>query len=216
MLESLKERVCKENQALLENGLVKWTSGNVSARDPETNLVVVKPSGVLFPELTPEKMIVVDLDGNVVEGNLRPSVDMKSHLYVYKHMSRINGVIHTHSPYATSFAITGEPLKVYTTTQGGILGKEVPVSDFVLVGEEEIGKQIVEKVGDGYAILIRNHGVFTVGETSTIALKAAIIVEENAQYVHYAMLRKKDIEPFTEERNKTLRDFYLSSYGQNH
>ncbi|MBQ2658685.1 MAG: class II aldolase/adducin family protein [Erysipelotrichaceae bacterium] len=216
MLESLKERVCKENQALLENGLVKWTSGNVSARDPETNYVIVKPSGVLFPELTPEKMLVVDLDGNVIEGDLRPSVDMRSHLYVYKHRSDINGVIHTHSPYATSFAITGEPLKVYTTTAAGILGAEVPVSDFVLIGEDEIGKQIVEKVGKGYAILIRNHGVFTVGETSTIALKAAIIVEENAQYVHYAMLRNKDLEPFDEDRINMLRSFYLSNYGQNH
>lgn len=214
MLEKLKEKVCRENKMLIETGLVKWTSGNVSCRDPETNLVVIKPSGVPFSELTPDKMCVVDLDNNVIEGDYLPSVDTRSHLYVYKHRKDVNGVVHTHSPFATSFAITGEPLKVYTTTACAVLGCEVPVSDFVLVGEEEIGKEIVNKVGNGKAILVKNHGVFTIGKDSTDALKTAVVLEENAEYVHYALLRKPDVKPLSNELAAELHKFYKLSYGQ--
>ena len=128
MLEALKELVCRQNKALAENGLVLWTSGNVSARDKETNYVVIKPSGVLFSELTPESMVVVDLDGNKIEGKMNASVDTKSHLYVYRHRSDVNGIVHTHSPYATSFAVSGIPLEIYTTTSAAVFGCRVPVN----------------------------------------------------------------------------------------
>jgi len=213
MLEDLRAQVCFQNKALIKNGLVLWTSGNVSARDPKTNYVVIKPSGVQFEELTPEKMVVVDVDGKVVEGNLNPSVDTASHLYVYRNRNDINGIVHTHSPYATSFAITGDPLEVYTTTSAAVFGGAIPVSDFAVIGEEEIGEEIIEKIGHSEAILIRNHGVFTIGKTSEKALKNAVILEETAESVHYAMLRK-NINPLPDETVKQGYQTYQENYGQ--
>lgn len=213
LLEELRTQVCEANKALQENNLVLWTSGNVSARDPETGYVVIKPSGVLFNDLTPESIVVVDLDGNVIEGDFKPSVDTASHLYVYRHRDDVNGVVHTHSPYATSFAITGEPLEIYTTTSAAVFGGPIPISDFATIGEEEIGQEIVEKIGDSSAILIRNHGVFTIGKDYNAALKSSIVLEETAQSVHYAMCRKQ-IEPLSEDVVKRGYDVYHKTYGQ--
>lgn len=213
LLKKLREEVCQANKELKNNGLVLWTSGNVSARDPETGYVVIKPSGVLFDDLTPEDIVVVDLEGNVIEGSLKPSVDTASHLYVYKFRDDINGIIHTHSPYATSFAITGEPLEVYTTTAAAVFGGPIPISDFATIGEEAIGKEIVEKIGDSSAILIKNHGVFTVGKDYNEALKASIVLEETAQSVHYAMTRKS-ITPLDDKTVKKGFETYNKTYGQ--
>ena len=213
MLEQLRQNVWAANLALPKNGLVLWTSGNASARDPETNLVVIKPSGVHFEDLTPECLVIVDLEGNVVEGTLKPSVDTASHLYVYRHRADVNGMIHTHSPYATSFALRGEPLPIYTTTSAGMFGCEIPVSDFATIGEEEIGQEIVEKIGQCTAILMRNHGVFTIGATVDKALKAAVLLEETAQVVHYAMLRGP-LTPLPPEVVKAGYETYNSTYGQ--
>lgn len=213
MLEELKELVCMQNKALAENGLVMWTSGNVSARDPQTNYVVIKPSGVLFSDLTPESLVVVDLEGRVIEGTYKPSVDTKSHLYVYRHRPDIGGIVHTHSPYATSFAIAGQGLDIYTTTSAAVFGGPIPISDFVTIGEEEIGKQIVDKIGSREAILIRNHGVFTIGMNSEKALKNAIVLEETAQSVHYALCRGS-LKPLSEETVKQGYDIYHQTYGQ--
>ena len=213
MLEALREIVCRQNKALTENGLVLWTSGNVSARDPETGYIVIKPSGVLFGDLTPESLVIVDVNGNKIEGALNPSVDTASHLYVYRHRPDVNGNVHTHSPYATSFAIRGESLKIYTTTSAAVFGGEIPVSDFATIGEEEIGREIVEKIGDREAILIRNHGVFTIGKDSEKALKNAVIVEETAQSVHYAMCRGP-VDTLPDETVKRGYDVYHRTYGQ--
>lgn len=214
MLEALREIVCRQNKALSENGLVLWTSGNVSARDPETGYIVIKPSGVLFCDLTPESLVIVDVNGNKIEGALNPSVDTASHLYVYRHRPDVNGIVHTHSPYATSFAIRGESLKIYTTTSAAVFGGEIPVSDLATIGEEEIGREIVEKIGAGEAILIRNHGVFTIGKDSEKALKNAVIIEETAQSVHYAMCRGP-MDPLPDETVKRGYDVYHRTYGQN-
>ncbi|MBP2079442.1 L-ribulose-5-phosphate 4-epimerase [Oceanobacillus polygoni] len=213
LLEELRKTVCAQNIALVDNGLVLWTSGNVSARDPETNYVVIKPSGVLFDQLTPEKMVVVDLYGKVVDGDLKPSVDTASHLYVYRHRDDVHGIVHTHSPYATSFAITGEPLHIYTTTSAAVFGGTIPISDFAIIGEEEIGQEIVEKIGNSEAILIRSHGIFTIGKTSEKALKTSVILEETAQSVHYAMLRTK-VEPLPEDVVEQGYRVYNDTYGQ--
>lgn len=213
LLEELRKTVSAQNKALVDNGLVLWTSGNVSARDPETNYVVIKPSGVLFDDLTPEKMVVVDLHGNVIDGELKPSVDTASHLYVYRHRDDVHGIVHTHSPYATSFAITGEPLHIYTTTSAAVFGGTIPISDFAVIGEEEIGQEIVEKIGKSEAILIRSHGVFTIGKTSGKALKNAVILEETAQSVHYAKLRTR-IEPLSDEVVERGYRIYHDTYGQ--
>lgn len=213
LLEKLRADVCQANKELKNNNLVLWTSGNVSARDPETGYVVIKPSGVLFDDLRPESIVVVDLEGNLIEGDYKPSVDTASHLYVYKHRDDVHGIVHTHSPYATSFAITGEPLQVYTTTAAAVFGGPIPISDFATIGEEEIGKEIVEKIGNSTAILIRNHGVFTIGKDYNSALKSSIVLEETAQSVHYAMCRE-EIDPLSEEVVQRGYDVYNRTYGQ--
>ena len=213
LLKKLRTEVCQANKELKSNNLVLWTSGNVSARDPETGYVVIKPSGVLFDDLTPESIVVVDLDGQLIEGEFKPSVDTASHLYVYKNRSDINGIVHTHSPYATSFSITGDPLQIYTTTSAAVFGGPIPISDFATIGEEEIGKEIVEKIGDSSAILIRNHGIFTIGPDYSSALKSSIVLEETAQSVHYAMCRQ-EIDPLSQEVIDRGYDVYHQTYGQ--
>lgn len=215
MLEDLKQVVCKANKALKELNLVKWTSGNVSYRDPDSNKVVIKPSGVHFDSLRPEDMVVVDLNGMVLEGNLKPSVDTASHLYVYKHRDDIHSIVHTHSPFATSFAIRGLDIPSYTTTAANIFKEYVPCSDFAVIGEEEIGRQIVSCIGESPAVLLRNHGVFTVGKDVEHALKAAVILEETAEYAHYATLHEPDLMPLSKEVVSQCNHFYSTSYGQN-
>lgn len=216
MLETLKKQVCKDNIALPKNGLVLWTSGNVSARDPESNLVVIKPSGVHFEDLSPEDMIVVDLEGNVIEGKLKPSVDTESHLYVYNHCPEIMGITHTHSPYATAFSILGENLPIFTTTSAAVFGNEIPVSNLAAVGEKAIGQEIVRcyQASGCPAILLKNHGVFTVGDSSTASLKSAVILEETAQSVYFAKTLNQEISPLKSDYIQEVWDFYQHNYGQ--
>ncbi|SNX54684.1 L-ribulose-5-phosphate 4-epimerase [Thermoanaerobacterium sp. RBIITD] len=213
MLEELKQRVYKMNMMLPKNNLVTMTSGNVSGRDPETNLVVIKPSGVLYDDMTPDDMVVVDLDGNVVEGKLKPSVDTATHLYVYRHRSDVNGIVHTHSPYATSFAALGRSIPVYLTAIADEFGCAIPVGPYAKIGGEEIGKAIVDYIGDSPAILMKNHGVFTIGNTPEAALKAAVMVEDTAKTVHLALLLgTPDVIP--DEEVKRAHERYLTKYGQ--
>lgn len=214
MYDALRTEVCLANKKLKENGLVRWTSGNVSCRIPDTNLVIIKPSGLDFDDLTPENMVIVDLDGNVVEGDLKPSVDTSSHLYVYKHKEDVGSVIHTHSPFATSFAIAGISIPSYTTTAANVFKYSVPCSDFASIGNEEIGREIVENIGDSPAVLLKNHGVFTVGKTIDKALKAAVILEETAEYAYYALQLNPTIKPLPHDVIEMCHDFYATSYGQ--
>ena len=216
MLEQLKETVCKDNKALPKNGLVLWTSGNVSAKDPETEYVVIKPSGIHFDDLTPESMIVVELKGNVSEGDLTPSVDTESHLYVYNHCPEVLGITHTHSPYATAFSIAGESLPIYTTTSAAVFGKEIPLSEIAAVGEKAIGAEIVRCYQETNcpAILLKNHGVFTVGKSATNSLKNAVILEETAQSVYYARTLNTSLKPLEDSYTAEVYDFYQNNYGQ--
>ncbi len=187
LLEQLREIVCKCNMKLPEKDLVRGTSGNVSGRDPETGLVVIKPSGVNFEDLTPESMVVVDLDGNVVEGAFKPSTDTDTHLYVYQHRADVLGIVHTHSPYASSFAALGKPIPACLTTCG-MLGGEVPLGGYAPIGGEDIGQEIIAKIGRSLAIIMQNHGVFTIGNSAQEATKMAVEVEEIAKITHLAML----------------------------
>ncbi|MGF7398523.1 L-ribulose-5-phosphate 4-epimerase [Thermoanaerobacterium thermosaccharolyticum] len=213
MLEQLKQRVYKMNMMLPKNNLVTMTSGNVSGRDPDTGLVVIKPSGVLYDDMTPDDMVVVDLDGNVVEGKLKPSVDTATHLYVYKHRNDVNGIVHTHSPYATSFAALGRSIPVYLTAIADEFGCAIPVGPYAKIGGEEIGKAIVEYIGESPAILMKNHGVFTIGNTPEAALKAAVMVEDTAKTVHLALLLgTPDVIP--DEEVKRAHERYMTKYGQ--
>lgn len=213
MLEQLRRDVYKANMDLQKHGLVVGTSGNASGRDPETNLVVTKPSGVDFDELSPETLVVVDLDGKIVEGDLKPSVDTASIVHVLRRRSDIHGVVHTHSPYATSFAIRGEPIPVLTTTHSSLFGLPIPVSDYATIGGDEIGEQIVSFVGEGTAVLVRSHGVFTIGKDVHRALRSAMYVEESAEVAHLAALRGP-LAPLADDVVKEMRAWYLEGYGQ--
>src|SRR5512134_6508 len=188
LLEQLREIVWKCNLELPRNDLVKMTSGNVSGRDPETGLVVIKPSGVSFEELTPAHMVVVDMDGHVVEGNLKPSTDTDTHLYVYQRRSDVFGMVHTHSPYASSFAVLGEPIPACLTASA-MLGGEIPLGGYVPIGGDAIGEEMLRKIGHAKAIIMQNHGVFTIGRSASEATHMAIEVEEIAKIVHFAMSR---------------------------
>jgi L-ribulose-5-phosphate 4-epimerase len=212
ILEKLREIVWKCNLELPKNGLVKMTSGNVSGRDSETGLVVIKPSGYNFEELTPAHMVVVDMEGRVVEGNLKPSVDTDTHLYVYRHRPDVFGMVHTHSPYATSFAVLGQPIPACLTTSA-MLGGEVPIGGFALIGGAEIGQEIIDKIGCSLVILMQNHGVFTIGSSPQQATKMAVEVEEIAKIMHLAMTRGEPIR-LTQEQIALTEKMYRNDYGQ--
>jgi L-ribulose-5-phosphate 4-epimerase len=187
MLEALKEELWKLHLMLPAENLVAWTSGNVSARDPDSGLVVIKPSGIMYDDLKPEDHVVLTLEGEVVEGTLKPSSDTASHLYIYRHRSDVNGIVHTHSPYATAFAALGKPIPVYLTAIADEFGQAIPCAGFALIGGEEIGKQVVDHIGACAAVLLKNHGVFTVGASAKAAVKAAVMVEDVAKTVHLAL-----------------------------
>lgn len=213
MLEGLKEQVWKLHLELPKNNLVTWTGGNISARDPDSGLVVIKPSGVMYEDLRPEDHVVVDLEGDIVEGSLKPSSDTASHLYIYRERPDLNGIVHTHSPYATAFAALGRPIPVVLTAIADEFGGPIPCAGFALIGGEEIGKQVVEHIGDSAAVLLKNHGVFTVGKTVRDAVKAAVMVEDVARSVWLALQLGVPDEIPAEDVAK-LHDRYTNVYGQ--
>jgi L-ribulose-5-phosphate 4-epimerase len=212
LLEQLREIVWKCNLELPKNDLVKMTSGNVSGRDPETGWVVIKPSGYSYEEMTPEHMVVVDLDCRVIEGDLKPSTDTDTHLYVYRHRPDVFGMVHTHSPYATSFAVLGQPIPACLTASA-MLGGEIPLGGYAPIGGAEIGREIIEKIGRALAIIMQNHGVFTIGSSAQQATKMAIEVEEIAKITHLAMLRGQPIL-LTPGQIDYMVNLYRNDYGQ--
>lgn len=213
MLEELREEVWRLHLELPRNGLVRWTGGNVSARDPETGYVVIKPSGVHYESLRPEHLVTVSLDGQRIEGYLKASSDTASHLYIYRHRPDVCGVVHTHSPYATAFAALGRPIPVYLTAIADEFGGPIPCGGFALIGGEEIGQVVVESIGDSPAVLLKNHGVFTVGPTAEAAVKAAVMVEDVARTVWIALQMGQPDEIPAEDVAK-LHHRYTHEYGQ--
>ena len=213
MLEALREQVWKLHLELPKNDLVRWTGGNVSGRDPATGLVAIKPSGVKYEDLRPEQLVVVDLDGKVVEGDQKFSSDTASHLYIYRHRPDVNGVVHTHSPYATAFAALGKPIPVYLTAIADEFGGPIPCGGFALIGGEEIGQVVVESIGASAACLLKNHGVFTIGPSAEAAVKAAVMVEDVARAVWLALQigQPDEIPP---EAVAKLHHRYTHVYGQ--
>ena len=213
MLEKLKEELVALHLELPKNNLVAWTSGNVSARDAETGLVVIKPSGIRYEELRPENMVVLGLDGKIIEGNLKPSSDVYSHLYIYKHRPDVGGVVHTHSRYATAFAAVGKEIPCVLTAMGDEFGGPIPCGGFALVGDEAIGRVVVEAIGKSPAVLLKNHGVFTIGKNATAAVKAAVMTEDAAATVWMALqIGTPDVIP--QEDVEKLHHRYLNVYGQ--
>jgi L-ribulose-5-phosphate 4-epimerase len=188
VVRSIRAEVCRLHAELLRWELVVWTAGNVSARVPGRDLLVIKPSGVGYDELTPDEMVVTDLEGNLVDGDRVPSSDTAAHAYVYKHMPEVGGVVHTHSTYATAWGARGEAIPCVLTMMADEFGGEIPVGPFALIGDDSIGHGIVETLRGhrSTAVLMKNHGVFTIGPTAKAAVKAAVMCEEVARTVHIA------------------------------
>ncbi len=212
LLDKLRETVWKCNLELPKNGLVKMTNGNVSGRDPESGLVAIKPSGYRYEEMTPAHMVVVDLEGRVVEGDLKTSTDTDTHLYVYRRRADVFGIVHTHSPYATSFAVLGQPIPACLTASA-MLGGEIPLGAYAPIGGEAIGQEIVNKIGRARAIIMQNHGVFTIGNSPQQATKMAVEVEEIAKITHLAMLRGQPVV-LSPNQVDYMVDLYENEYGQ--
>ena len=212
-LSLLREEVWRCNLELPKNDLVKMTSGNVSGRDPETNLVVIKPSGVSYAELTPENLAVVNLDGEVIAGELLPSIDTATHLYVYQNRSDVNGMVHTHSPYASIFAVLGREIPA-TLTSCGLVGGKIPLGGyFPPLGDEKIGKEMLRVLGNSLAVVMQSHGVFTIGVNATQATRVAVEVEEIAKITHHAMLHDVPIALTDDQVNEMVNN-YSVNYGQ--
>jgi L-ribulose-5-phosphate 4-epimerase len=214
-VDRLRRTVAELHGELTRNGLVIWTAGNVSARVPGRDLMVIKPSGVSYDELSGPSMVVTDLFGELVDGELAPSSDTAAHAYVYRHMPEVGGVVHTHSTYATAWAARGEPIPCVLTMIADEFGGEIPVGPFALIGDDSIGRGIVDtlRTSRSPAVLMRNHGPFTVGRDARAAVKAAVLVEDVARTVHIAhqlgelpALRGEDID--------RLHTRYQNVYGQ--
>jgi L-ribulose-5-phosphate 4-epimerase len=214
-LDAIRREVCALHAELPRNGLVVWTSGNLSARVPDADLMVIKPSGVAYDELTPEAMVVCDLSGDAVEGSLEPSSDAATHGYIYRHLPEVDGIVHTHSAYATAWAVRAEPIPCVMTAMADEFGGEIPVGPFALIGDEEIGRGVVETL-TGHrspAVLMRAHGVFTIGPTARAAVKAAVMCEDVARTVHLAGALGP-LEPLEAHHIDALWERYQNVYGQ--
>ncbi|TDQ52032.1 L-ribulose-5-phosphate 4-epimerase [Actinorugispora endophytica] len=214
-VDRLRAEVCRLHAELLRWNLVTWTSGNISARVPDADLIVIKPSGLSYDDLTPESMVVCDLDGAVVDGTHSPSSDTAAHAYVYRSMPGVGGVVHTHSPYATAWAARGEPIPCAITAMADEFGAEIPVGPFALIGGDDIGKGIVATLSGhrSPAVLMRSHGVFTIGADARAAVKAAVMCEDVARTVHLAR-QHGPVEPLPQKHVDALYARYQNVYGQ--
>jgi L-ribulose-5-phosphate 4-epimerase len=212
---ALRREVHALHAELVRGGLVAWTSGNVSARVPDEDRVVIKPSGVAYEDLTPDQLVVVDLHGAPVDGELAPSSDTASHCLIYREMPGVGGIVHTHSAYATAWAARGEPIPCALTAMADEFGGPIPVGPLAPIGGEEIGAAVVATLAGhrSPAVLLRNHGVFTVGATPRDALKAAVMCEDVARTLHLAR-SLGPVEPLADAMVDALHERYRTVYGQ--
>ncbi|QGN58307.1 L-ribulose-5-phosphate 4-epimerase [Nostocoides sp. HKS02] len=214
-VELLRNDLANLHRELSRNELVVWTAGNVSARVEGEPLLVIKPSGVSYDDLSAEAMVVVDFDGHLVEGAHRPSSDTAAHAYVYRHLPEVGGVVHTHSTYATAWCARREPIPCVLTMIADEFGGDIPVGPFALIGDESIGRGIVETLAGSRskAVLMGGHGPFTVGPTARAAVKAAVMLEDVARTVHIA--RQLGEPPRLDQADiDRLYDRYQNVYGQ--
>ena len=215
VIDAVRREVSALHAELTRYGLVVWTAGNVAARVPGQDLMVIKPSGVPYDELTPESMVVCDLHGHVVEGERAPSSDADAAAYVFRTLPDVGGVVHTHSTYATAWAARGEPVPCVLTMMADEFGGEIPVGPFALIGDDSIGRGVVDTLRDSRspAVLMRQHGVFTVGPDARAAVKAAVMCEDVARTVHIARQLGEPI-PLEPQHVDSLYDRYQNVYGQ--
>ena len=211
----LRQEVAQLHSELTRYRLVSWTAGNVSARVPGQDLLVIKPSGVDYDLLTADNMVVCDLHGRVVEGDHEPSSDTEAQAYVYRHLPHVGGVVHTHSPYATAWAARAEPIPCVLTMVADEFGGEIPVGPFAIIGDDSIGQGIVDTLSGhrSRAVLMQNHGVFTIGANARDAVKAAVMCEDVARTVHIAR-QLGDPVRIPSDAIDSLFDRYQNVYGQ--
>lgn len=218
-IDAVRADVASLHGELVRYGLVVWTGGNVSGRVPGSDLFVIKPSGVSYDDLTPENMILCDLDGNVVRGtpgsDRSPSSDTAAHAYVYRNMPDVGGVVHTHSDYAVAWAARGEEIPCVITAMADEFGGPIPVGPFAIIGDDAIGRGIVDTLRGhrSRAVLMQNHGPFTIGATAKDAVKAAVMCEDVARTVHLAR-QAGELIPIPQDRIDALYNRYQNVYGQ--
>ncbi|KQY77778.1 L-ribulose-5-phosphate 4-epimerase [Microbacterium sp. Root1433D1] len=218
-ITDVRAEVARLHGELVRSGLVVWTGGNVSGRVPGADLFVIKPSGVSYDDLAPENMILCDLDGAVIAGtpgsDRSPSSDTAAHAYVYRHMPTVGGVVHTHSTYAVAWAARGEEIPCVITAMADEFGGPIPVGPFAIIGDDSIGRGIVETLSDhrSRAVLMQNHGPFTIGVDAKNAVKAAVMVEDVARTVHLAR-QAGPLIPIPQAAIDRLFDRYQNVYGQ--
>jgi L-ribulose-5-phosphate 4-epimerase len=213
-LKALREEVCWANKMLPECGLVTMHSGNASGIDRESGVLVIKPSGMDYDKITPENLVAVELEtGRVIDSTLRPSVDLPHHIFLYKHLPEVGGVIHTHSNYATAFAAVHLPVPLVLTAIADEFGCEIPCAPYVDNEGEHIGEAILKFRNRAPAILMGNHGVFAWGSSAKSALKAAVMTEDVAKTVHLAKQIGNPI-PIPPEEAEKWYDRYHNRYGQ--
>lgn len=213
-MRDLRENLVDMHQLLVRYGLVVWTGGNVSQRVDE-NSFLIKPSGVSYDTLTAADMVLCDLDGNLIEGDHSPSSDTAAHAYVYKNMPEVGGVVHTHSNYACGFAAVGQPIPCVLTSIADEFGGEIPLGPFAIIGDDSIGRGIVETLSGhrSKAVIMKNHGVFAIGEDANAAVKSAVMTEDNAKSVFIARQLGQPIEIDQADVDR-LFDRYQNVYGQ--
>jgi L-ribulose-5-phosphate 4-epimerase len=213
--QEIRQKICDLNIDLQMLGLVQWTSGNVSERLPDGKSFIIKPSGVRYEELQPAMMVICDLDGKVIEGDLSPSSDTAAHAYVYRHMKSVNGVVHTHSNYASAWAAIQKPIPCALTAMADEFGGDIPLGPFAMIGNDDIGKGIVETLTDhrSPAVLMKNHGVFSIGKDALSAVKAAVMCEDVAKTVWIAQCMGK-VKKIKQADIDSLYSRYQNKYGQ--
>ena len=214
-LTVIREHVCGLNISLKDYGLVAWTAGNVSQRLPDGISFIIKPSGVMYEDLKPADLVVCDLNGEVLAGELSPSSDTKTHAYIYRHMPEVHGVVHTHSNYASAWAAAKRAIPCALTAMGDEFGGDIPLGPFALIGGEEIGQGVVATLQSSKspAVLMANHGVFTIGKSAVAAVKAAVMCEDVAKTMFIAA-QLGEINRLEESDIAKLYDRYQNIYGQ--
>ncbi|HWV50674.1 MAG TPA: L-ribulose-5-phosphate 4-epimerase [Microbacterium sp.] len=219
-IQTVREDVARLHGELVRYELIVWTGGNVSGRVPGADLFVIKPSGVSYDDLTPDNMILCDLDGNVIPGTAgsdrSPSSDTAAHAYVYRNMPDVGGVVHTHSTFAVAWAARGEEIPCVITAMADEFGGPIPIGPFAIIGDDSIGRGIVQTLTGhrSRAVLMQNHGPFTIGVDAKDAVKAAVMVEDVARTVHYAR-EAGPLIPIPQEAIDSLFNRYQNVYGQN-
>jgi L-ribulose-5-phosphate 4-epimerase len=210
--EEIRKDLHEAHLTLEKYGLVAYTSGNVSVRVKEH--VIIKPSGVPYSLLKPEDYVVVDLDGNIIEGNKKPSIDTATHLYLYRNIEWAKSIIHTHSTFATVWAVAEKPIPVLCTAHADVFGEEIPLSEYAPVGSEEIAKAVLKVLGKSGVVLLRKHGVMVVGNSLDDAIKKAIFLEEVAKIAYFAQTMTVPV-PLAKDEVERLYLQYHTKYGQN-